>query len=70
MGTERIKQNILRRRYFQHNHKRKFPNLKKDVPINTQEAYRTTYTGSEKKIPQPHNNQNTKCAKQRKKKTA
>ena len=29
------------RKYIQQNHRRKFPNLKKDMPIKIQEAYRT-----------------------------
>jgi hypothetical protein len=43
------------------------PNLKKEMPMNTQEAYITpNKTGPEKKFLPSHNNQNTKCTKQRK----
>jgi hypothetical protein len=41
-----------------------FPNLKKEMPMNIQEAY-SNQTGPEKKFPS-HNNQNTKCTNQRK----
>jgi hypothetical protein len=37
-----------------------FPNLKKEMPTNIQEAYRTP---KEKKFLQTHNNQNKKCTK-------
>ena len=38
-----------------------FPNLKKDIPIMVQEAYRTpNRLVQEKSIPSPYNNQNTK----------
>jgi hypothetical protein len=44
-----------------------FPNLKKEMPMNIQEAYRTPIRfGTEKKFLPSHNNQNTKCTKQRK----
>jgi hypothetical protein len=39
-----------------------FPNLKKEMPMSIQEAYRIP----EKKFVPTHNNQNTKCTKQRK----
>jgi hypothetical protein len=38
-----------------------FPNLKKEMPMNIQEAYRT---GPEKKFLLSHNNQNTNCTEQ------
>ena len=45
-----------------------FPNLKKEMPINIQEAYRTpNRLDQKKKILQPHNNQNIKGTEQRKK---
>ena len=37
-----------------------FPNLKKDIPMKVQEAYRTLNRLDQKKIPSPYNNQNTK----------
>ena len=37
-----------------------FPNLKKDIPMKVQEAYRTPNRLDQKKIPSPYNNQNTK----------
>jgi hypothetical protein len=41
-----------------------FPNLKKEVPKKTQEAYRTPkYTGPEKKFLPTHSNQNNKSTK-------
>ena len=44
-----------------------FPNLKREMPMNIQEAYRTPkQTGPEQKYFLSHNNQNTKCTKQRK----
>ena len=44
-----------------------FPNLKKEMSMNIQEAYRTPNSfGPEKKFLLSHNNQNTKCTKQRK----
>jgi hypothetical protein len=44
-----------------------FPNLKKEMSMNIQEAYRTPNSfGPEKKFFLSHNNQNTKCTKQRK----
>ena len=43
-----------------------FPNLKKEMSLNIQEAYRTPNSfGPEKKFLLSHNNQNTKCTKQR-----
>ena len=36
-----------------------FPNLKKDIPMKVQEAYRTPNRLDQKKIPLPYNNQNT-----------
>ena len=39
-----------------------FPNLKNDIPMKVQEAYRTLNRLDQKKIiPSPYNNQNTKC---------
>jgi hypothetical protein len=44
-----------------------YPNLKKGMPINIQEAYRTPNRLDQKRKFLPtHNNQNTKCTKQRK----
>ena len=44
-----------------------FPNLKKEMPMNIQEAYRTpNRLDQKKKFLLSHNNQNTKCTKQRK----
>jgi hypothetical protein len=41
-----------------------FPNLKKDLPMNIQEAYRTpSRLDPEKKFLLTHNNQNNKCTK-------
>jgi hypothetical protein len=41
-----------------------FPNLKKEMPMNIQEAYRTPNRLGQKKIFLPtHNNQNNKCRK-------
>ena len=37
-----------------------FPNLKKDMPMKIQEAYRTPNRLDPKKSPLAHNNQNTK----------
>ena len=37
-----------------------FSNLKKDIPMKVQEAYRTPNRLDQKKIPLPYNNQNTK----------
>ena len=38
-----------------------FPNLKNDIPMKVQEAYRTpNRLDQKKKIPSPYNNQNTK----------
>ena len=38
-----------------------FPNLKKDIPMKVQEAYRTSNRlNKNKSIPSPYNNQNTK----------
>ena len=34
-----------------------FPNLKKDIPMKVQEAYRTPNRLDQKKIPSPYNNQ-------------
>ena len=42
-----------------------FPNLKKEMPINIQEGYRTL-NRLDQKLLLSHNNQNTKCTKQRK----
>ena len=41
------------------------PNLKKEVPMNTQEAYKIPNRSFQKKFLPSHNNQNTKCTKQR-----
>jgi hypothetical protein len=41
-----------------------FPNLKKEMPMNIQEAYRTPNRLGQKKFLLTHNNQNTKCIKQ------
>jgi hypothetical protein len=44
-----------------------FPNLKKEMPMNIQEAYRTPNRLDQKgKFFLSHNNHNTKCTKQRK----
>ena len=43
-----------------------FPNLKKEMPINLQEAYTTPNRQDEKKILPPYSNQNTKYMEQRK----
>jgi hypothetical protein len=41
-----------------------FPNLKKEMPMNIQEAYRTKKKKEpEKKFLQTHSNQNNKCTK-------
>ena len=55
------------RKYSQQNQKN-FLNLKKEMPINVLEAYRTPNRLEQKKnkILPPHNNQNTKCTEQRK----
>jgi hypothetical protein len=43
------------------------PNLKKEMTMNIQEAYRTpNRPGPEKKFLPSHNNKNSKCTKQRK----
>ena len=43
-----------------------FPNLKKEMTINIQDAYRTSNSlDQKKKYLLSHNNQNTKCTKQR-----
>jgi hypothetical protein len=42
-----------------------FPNLKKEMPINIQETYRTPNRLDQKRN-SSHNNQKTKCTKQRK----
>jgi hypothetical protein len=42
-----------------------FLNLKKEMPMNIQEAYRTTNRLDQKRN-SSHKNQNTKCTKQRK----
>ena len=42
-----------------------FPNLKKEMAINVQEAYRTPNKWDQKTL-LSHTNQNTKCTKQRK----
>jgi len=41
------------------------PNLKKEMPINIQEAYRTPNRLNQKKYLPSHNSQSTKCTKQR-----
>ena len=44
-----------------------FPNLKREMPMNIQEAYRTPNRRDQKRNIFPsHNNQNPKCTKQRK----
>jgi len=44
-----------------------FPNLKKEMPMNIQEAYRTSNRLNQKRKFLPsHNSQNTKCTKQNK----
>jgi hypothetical protein len=44
-----------------------FPNLKKEMPMNIQEAYRISNRLDQKRNSSHHNNsQNTKCTKQRK----
>ena len=41
-----------------------FPNLKKEIPMNIQEAYRTSNRLDQKRnFPPKHNNQNNKCTK-------
>ena len=42
-----------------------FPNLKKEMPMNIQEAYRTPNSLYQKKILLSYNSRNTKCTKQR-----
>ena len=42
------------------------PNLKKEMAIKVQEAYRTPNKWDQKKIFSSHNYQNTKCTEQRK----
>ena len=42
-----------------------FTNLKREMPINIQEAYRTANRLEQNYLPS-HNNQNPKCTKQRK----
>ncbi|ERE84498.1 LINE-1 type transposase domain-containing protein 1 [Cricetulus griseus] len=42
-----------------------FPNLKKDMPMKIQEAYRTPSRLNQKKVSLSHNNQNTKHTQQR-----
>ena len=37
------------------------PNLKKEIPMNIQEAYRSLNRLKQKKFLLSHNNQNTKC---------
>ena len=37
-----------------------FPNIKKDIVLNIQEAYRAPNRLDQTKIPLPYNNQNTK----------
>ena len=37
-----------------------FPNLKNDIPMKVQEAFRTLNKLDKIKIPSPYNNQNTK----------
>ena len=44
-----------------------FPNLKREIPMTIQEAYRTPNRLDQKRLLWSHNNQNTKCTKQRKK---
>jgi hypothetical protein len=43
-----------------------YPNLKKVMSMNIQEAYRIPYRLDQKKKFMSHNIQNTKCSKQRK----
>lgn len=43
-----------------------FPNLNKDIAINSQEAYRTPNRLDQKKILLSYNDQNIKCTEQRK----
>ncbi|MBV2134258.1 hypothetical protein KRX52_15875 [Pseudomonas sp. MAP12] len=50
-GTENIFNKII---------EENFPNLKKDMPMKIQEAYRTPNRLNQKKVSSPHNNQNTK----------
>lgn len=45
---------------------KKIPTLKKEMPINLQEAYTTPNRQDEKKILPPYSNQNTKYMEQRK----
>lgn len=42
-----------------------FPILNKEMPINTQEAYRTPRKGTSPLYPLPHNNQNTRYIEER-----
>ena len=42
------------------------PNLKREMPMNLQEAYRTPNRLDQNRNTSSHNNQNTKCTKQRK----
>lgn len=44
----------------------KFPSLKKDIPLKVQEAYKAPNKLSQKKVPIPYNNQNTKHREQKK----
>jgi hypothetical protein len=48
---------------FQHNHRRNFPNLKKEKPINIKEAYTTPNKLDQKRKFSHHIN--TNCAEQR-----
>ena len=50
-GTENILNKII---------EGNFPNLKKDMPMKIQEAYRTPNRLDQKNVPSPHNTQNTK----------
>lgn len=56
-GTENILNKII---------EENSPNLKKEVLIKTQEAYRTPNRQDKKKSPTTHNNQNTKHTEHRK----
>lgn len=58
---------IKPRKYFQENHRRKFPKPKEAMPINkyTRNLQNIKQIGSENKILY-HDDQNTKCPEQRK----
>ena len=46
------------RKYIQQNSEKNFPNLKKDIPMKVQEAFRTPNRMDQKKsIHSPYNNQ-------------